>query len=452
MPHQIVGARFLADRPAALLADEQRVGKTAAAIIAADYIFAGSILVVTKGSARANWGREVREWQSLPRSVQVLYAGHEKITDAAVVVVGWGMVYDKRVLKALLARNWDVLILDESHEAKNPEAKRTKAVYGSTLAPNLPHAPKGLIERAGHTWSLSGTPVPNAPNDLFPMLRAMAPARLAADEAKNWPDVSTYDRFVKRFCVVRPKFINGRRIDVIVAGKNLEELNARLEGFWLRRTQQDVGIGKPLFSLFTVTAGDYGSDALKEALEEIGPRAAAILEAAETGSRLDAEDEMHLGTLRRVTGEIKAHAVVEAIKDELDDGLDRIVLMAWHTNVIETLREGLQAYGVVVLDGRTLPTKRQTPVDMFTSGLSRVFIGQIQAAGEAIDLSASCNLMFVEPSFIPKDMSQAALRITNHTQKRQALVRVCALEGSIDEALMRILTRKVSTIKQIMES
>ncbi len=45
-------------------------------------------------------------------------------------------------------------------------------------------------------------------------------------------------------------------------------------------------------------------------------------------------------------------------------------------------------------------------------------------------------------------MKQAALRITNHGQKAQCLVRVAALAGSIDEALTAVLVRKVLSIKE----
>ena len=94
--------------------------------------------------------------------------------------------------------------------------------------------------------------------------------------------------------------------------------------------------------------------------------------------------------------------------------------------------------------------KRGEAVATFQDGRARVFIGQIQAAGEAIDLSVSCNLVFVEGSFSPKDMRQAALRITNHNQQRQCIVRFAALEGSIDEAVMAVLARKVATIKEVL--
>jgi hypothetical protein len=59
--YQIKGATFLASSRRALLADEPRVGKTAAAIRACDLVNANAILWVTTGSARwdhaAAWAR-----------------------------------------------------------------------------------------------------------------------------------------------------------------------------------------------------------------------------------------------------------------------------------------------------------------------------------------------------------------------------------------------------------
>lgn len=421
--HQIEGALFLADRKAALLADEPRVGKTGAAIRACDYIFARKILVITTASGRPNWGREFKEW-GFPRTVQVVYKTDTVIRqDADVVIVGWSAMKQGNLLDQLSAQEWEVIISDESHYAKSPDAQRTKALYGTI----------GASAGGAAWWFLTGTPTPNAPCDLYPMLRYAAPERVA--------EFDTYDKFLRHFCTVRPRWFGGRKIDVVTGGKNIDELRKRIEGFWLRRTQQDVGIGAPIYGLFTVHADSLPDE------ENIDAR--AVLAAAEAGDT--ATLDMHLGTLRRVTGEIVARLVVEAVTEELDNGLDRIVLMAWHTDVIDILAEGLSSYGVVVLDGRTQPAARDKAQRDFREGKARVFVGQIKAAGENIDLSASCNLMFVEMSFVPADMKQASLRITNLGQTRQCLVRVCALEGSIYEALARIVTRKVATIKQLTE-
>ncbi len=427
LPHQIAGAEFLAARQTALLADAPRVGKTGAAILAADMVGAERILVVTTASGRAVWNRAFKQWSVYNRNVHVAYlstAGDAGVKKADVVIIGWAGVINMPV------GDWDLIILDESHYAKNFEAKRTLAVFG----------PGRLCSSPGtRVWCLTGTPIPNAPNDLYPMMRALCRDRLDG--------VDDYQAFLNRYCVVRKKRISPwKQIDVVVGGRNLDELKARLDGFWLRRTQQDVGITAPVYDLLPI----HVSAAERRRIEAEAGDAAEILAAADTGETQSLE--MHLGPIRRITGALKAAGVAEAAKDEFEGGLDKIVLMAWHREVTASLTSLLSAYNPVLVDGSTTPAAREKAQDRFRDDPEcKVFVGQIAACGEAIDLSAAADLIFVESSFVPKDMAQAALRITNHGQKRQPRVRVAALEGSIDEALQEILLRKVATNKQVMQ-
>lgn len=444
LPTQLSGAHFLASNQYALLADEPRVGKTGTAIIAADYVMASTILVITTASGRGVWKRGFADWSAFPRSIQIALPC-DKVT-AQVVIVGWPSISKPKLLAQLLERRWDVLISDEDHFAKNYQARRTQALYGE-LDSGGAHLlnMRALYAKADRVWPLTGTPLPHSPADTYPRLRALAPERLRADEAKGWPDVMKYDDFLHRYCVVRMKKIsNFNRIPVVIGGRNLPELKSRLEGFSLLRTQADVGIRPPHYDLLPLVC----TPAQKRAAEADLDKAAILKAAADGGTR---DLEMHLGPLRRLTGEIKAHAVVEAVKEEFDCGLDKIVLAYWHKDVGRVLMDGLSQFGVVGIDGSTPPDARQKNVDAFTTDPAcRVFLGQIEAAGESIDLSAAAVLWFVETSFSPKSMKQMSLRITNHGQQRQAVVKVCVLEGSIDEALQASLMRLWTAIREVL--
>lgn len=431
-PTQITGAEFLSARRAALLADAPRVGKTGAAIRAADYVMAQSMLVITTATGRAQWAREIGAW-GLPRSIHAHYGRNVQVPRADAVVVGWHEFFQQPLFDQLLARRWDVLIPDEAHYACNVingtrPTQRTVALYGAG----------GLTGVSDYVWPLTGTPMPNgAPDDLYPMLRGLCVSRLGP--------YASHGAFVDRFCEVKLRRYQGQVQAVVCGGKNLDDLSARIDGFWLRRTQQDVGITEPVYSAFTLDV-----DKVPAELADC-PEAEAILDAAHADDTRGLE--MHIGPLRRITGTIKAHAVVDAAKEHLADRrIRKLVLMAWHTDVLDVLRKGLQQFGWCGIDGRTPANRRDEQWRLFQDDASRrVFGGQIQAAGEAIDLSEADELWFVEYSFLPKDMAQAALRVTNHNRKSQPLVRVCALPGSFDEALVGILTPKVATIRKVME-
>lgn len=465
LPTQISGAKFLAGRRAAMLSDAPRVGKTGAAIIAADLIVAQKICVITTASGRAVWQRGFADWSVFSRTTLIATPKTAPRLTASpageplVAIVGWPSVSDNKLRAALLAVEWDLLICDEDHYAKNFDAKRTQAVYGvpegdGRLIQNM----TSIAARARVVWPLTGTPYPHDLSDGYVRLRALAPALLAADPDRNWPDVTKRDDFLHRYCVVRMKKIsNFNRIPVVIGGKNEDEFKARFGGFSLRRTQADVGIRSPSYGFMPLIVSDKVRRQIDAEFDVLvknggigGPRALSVLEAADAGETKALD--LHLGPLRRITGEIKARAVVEALKDEFACGLDKIVLAYWHKEVGRILRDGLAEFGVVGIDGATPSAARaQAEIAFRDPKGPRVFCGQIDAAGEAIDLSAAAELWFVETVFSPKSMSQMSLRITNHSQARNAIVKVCTLEGSVDEAVQASLMRLWATIRKVME-
>lgn len=444
-PHQIEGATFLANKARALLADEPRVGKTGAAIMAADYALAENVLIVTTSSGRPVWRRAFDQWSGFGRSIQVLDGKKPLDRKTNVAVVSWGGLTQPATRSALLHHKWDAVIPDEAHFAKNFEAVRTRALYGDLGRGGVDldntHA---LVSDQKHAWLLTGTVCPNSPFDLYPHLRALEPHRLEAGD--GMPDVMKAESFMHRYCVVKFKKIsNWRKIPVVIGGRNAEELRERIKGFSLLRTQQDVGIREPIYETFPLAVSARHKREIEANVD-----AAMVLAAAEAGDTKTLE--MHLGPLRRLTGEIKARAVADAVKDEFDCGLDKIVLAYWHKDVGALLAHELSTYGVVGIDGSTSANARGDAEQRFLHDPKiRVFLGQIQAAGEAIDLSSAAELLFVETSFTPKDMKQMSLRVTNHTQARTPRVRVATLEGSVDDALQTILLRKWSAIREVLQ-
>jgi SWI/SNF-related matrix-associated actin-dependent regulator of chromatin subfamily A-like protein 1 len=436
-PTQISGARFLAQRKYALLADEPRCGKTGTAVMATDMVLAERVLVITTASGRGVWVKGFQDWSYAGRRTLVIDQKNVKLVpEADTVIVGWPSISKPQIRSALLRQSWSVLVSDEDHNAKNYTAQRTQALYGTLVNDGAQlNISAALFSKAERVWPLTGTPVPHSPFDTYPRLRALLPERLKANLERGWPDVTRQNDFMHRYCIVRMKQIsNFNRIPVVVGSRNLDELRERLAGFSLLRTQQDVGIAAPIYETLPLCVSEKE---LRETQRDLP--IAEVLQAAASGSTRDLE--MHLGPLRRLTGEIKAKAVVEAVHDEMAGGLDKIVLFYWHRDVGDLLQQALAKLGVIRLDGATTDKERRVIEGRWRTGPERVFLGQIQAACEAIDLSTAAVLWFIEQSFTPAQMVQASYRITNFEQKRQAFVKVVTLQGSIDEAIQsRLMT------------
>lgn len=445
-PTQLIGARFLAERRHALLADSPRCGKTGTAIMAADECFHETVLTITTPSGVPVWNRAWKEWSPFNRQTQVVTGSSFKLdAKRPNVIVPWSLITRPQVRAELLKRRWDLQIPDEAHKAKNFENQTTQSIWGQIVDGGAQLLTStALFAKAGAVWPLTGTPLPHDPADIYPMMRALCPERLRADPTKGWPDVTRYSDFRDRYTKWRPKKLsNWRTIIVIMGGKNEAELAARLDGFVLRRTQQDVGIRAPIYETLPLAV----SPKMLREVEGNVP-AAAVLAAAEAGNTMALD--MHMGPVRRLTGEIKARAVVDAVHEEFANGLDKIVLAYWHKDVGAILRDGLAALGVVGIDGATSSKNREAAEQSFLRADDpKVFLAQMEAACEAIDLSSAAELWIVEPVFSPRMMAQMAMRVTNFSQARQCFVRVCVLENSIDEAINTSLMRLWAGIRGV---
>jgi SWI/SNF-related matrix-associated actin-dependent regulator 1 of chromatin subfamily A len=428
LPTQLSGCNFLANRQRALLADEPRVGKTGAAIMAADKIQASRILIVTTASGRGVWRAALPLWSpGRPRPAIFGVDNKATVEKAEIVIASWAAT--PKILPSF-SRQFGLIILDEDHYAKTPFANRTVAVYGwldkdgETL-----YASQGVVDPSARVWHLTGSPYAHDLGDGYMRLRASCPERLLANPARGWPDVLTYGRFRDRYCVIRMKRLrNNEWIQVVVNGKNEDELRARVGDFMLRRTQEDVGIMPPVRELLPLIVSP--SDRKKI---DTDPDMLRVLKHIDNGTQ--SEDDV--ASVRRITGMIKVPAVIRAVIEEFDGGLNKIVLAYWHKDIGDALAEGLKRYGVARIDGSTPTAMREIEQARFKIPGCNVFLAQIIAAGESIDLSAADVMWIVEHSFTPKDLQQMAMRICNVNKRRNTFVKLVTLADSIDEAIQR---------------
>lgn len=419
-PYQVEGAAFLARVKRGLLADEMGLGKTAQAIAATYEVNkAPTVAVVCPASLRQNWLREFeRFWPGLV-SYTLDVESYDKVTRGALA--DW---------------NGDVLILDEAHYLKNHKAKRTKAIFGEKC-----DGEGGLVSRAAHVFCLTGTPTPNNPSELWSMLRAVMPAAIERPMKNDKLKPMAYWPFVEKFCVTQDTGFGIK----IIKGKNLSELKARIAPFILRRKKDEVLKDLPPIRFDTlalegkvILTGD-ASEELRLAHEAFEKDGIGGLKAIAP----------HIAQLRRVTGMAKVPAALEWIDDFLCGSDSKLVVFAHHRDVINAIWCEFAGTAVVV-SGELNSSERQAQVDAFQNDPQRrLFIGNIQAAGTGLTLTAASDALFIESSWTPSENQQAAMRIHRIGQRNACLVRFAMLAGSIDEDIQRAVLRKTTDIARL---
>lgn len=442
---QKVGATWLAGRTHALLADDMGLGKSAQAITACDEVKAGKVLVICPAAARVNWRREFEIFSPQLRPV-VVENSRSNFSSSDSLIVSYDLISKNPNLGS-----FDVTILDESHFVKGLDTKRTQAILGS----------KGTIHRTKYFWALSGTPAPNHVGELWPLLYTLGVTPL------------TYPKYISRYC----NSYEWQHGPVITGTKKGMELEIRemLSRIMLRRRKEDVLKELPqiFYQSVIVEPGPVDIDTDIGFVNYVFPvdrrhelvaklaEENALLESAIRSAGLGADGlkvleglAKSVSTLRRYTGLQKIKSVADIIEAELTaNAYEKIVLFGIHQAVIEGLRTRLSKFGAVTLYGKTPPEKRDENINSFQNNPKcRVFIGNIQAAGTAITLTAAHNVAFVESEWVPAHMAQAAMRCHRIGQTKPVTVRFFSLSNSVDEKISERLKRKTKELTEIFDA
>lgn len=414
MPFQEQGVSFLAHRNGnAIIADEMGLGKTVQALGYLHLVSKRPAVIVVPASLKGNWEVEALKWLPNPKITILSGKKAQTLPDGQDIVIINYDILDAwvDVLKAIRPQ---VVILDECHYIKNNGAARTKAV-------------KLLCRGVPHTIPLSGTPAINRPVELYNAIKLVEP--------QLFPNFMT---FARRYCNAHH---NGFGWDFSGAA-NLEELYEKLSTVMVRRKKADVLKELPdkirsFVPMSLSNANEYRaaeSEFLSWVLDTKGEK--AVLKARR------AEQLTKINTLRQlaVNGALKNS--IAWIKDFLDGGDQKLVVMAIHKTVIDALMEEFKAVAVKI-DGSTPVAQRQGIVDKFQSDpTTRLFIGNIKAAGVGITLTAASNVAFLELPWTPGELDQAEDRVHRIGQKNAVNIWYLLAQNTIEEKLAKMIDSK----------
>jgi len=394
----------------ALLADAPGLGKTAQAIMVANrlasehhYMGGGefNVLVVCPASLRLNWLREIRTWTWQN-------AGFEILT------------YGEVVRNKQSCPSYSLIVFDEAHYLKNPDAKRTKA---------------GLALVSFYKLYLTGTPVVNRPMEMYPILHSLGLKMNRTD-------------YGVRYC-------GGKLISVPIRGghgkrrawdfsgaSNTEELNKVLrQSVMVRRTKEEVLKELPR-KVRQVLSMDFKSGESREFRDRFSSLslAADIIQAA---GKIPFTE---LARERYNVAMAKLPYVLDFINDLLEEE-EKVVVFAHHRDVIDAIVKAGE--GRVSLVGGMTEKQKDAAVQAFQNGPARVFVGQIVAAGVGLTLTAARTVVFAELDWVPGNVIQAEDRLHRIGQKDTVRVFHIVAEGSIDARIVRAIVDKQQLIEEI---
>lgn len=417
--YQKQGVRFLNEHGGrALLADEMGLGKTIQALawIQLNRKTSAPALVICPASLKENWRREVNTHTTLSC---VVLAGKYPIHisgDFDVYIINYDVLPG---WTDALAQQFKTVILDEGQYIKNRKSKRSKAALK-------------IVKNVPHVISITGTPVVNRPIELFNALSMIRPSLFPS-----------FWKFAERYCGAS---FDGYGWDFSGA-TNIKELhNLLVSSVMIRRLKKDVLKELPEKQRVVVPLPLSNESAYKEAedntrswIRDNDRPASALLNGM---SQIEA--------LKQEAVSQKMDSVRSWLLDFMEDTDKKVIIFAHHLFVLDALQEICRPFGVVRVDGSV--KDRMKIVDRFNNedGV-RVFLGQIQAAGVGINLTAADTVIFVEFEWAPSDHDQAEDRAHRFGQKKAVTAYYLVGQGTVDEDLLRGLDKKRKIISRTID-
>jgi SWI/SNF-related matrix-associated actin-dependent regulator 1 of chromatin subfamily A len=412
----------------ALLALDMGLGKTSESLFFIRWFLPqGPTVIVCPASLKWNWALEAKKHTNISTIIlEGMKPSRERINvprDSAVIVnydIAGAWLERLQQLKPTL------VILDECHMIKSRKAKRYRAV-------------KELCRNVPYLLALSGTPILNRPYEIWTTLNLLRP--------DLFPSAF---HFGTRFC---QGHLGPFGWDFSGAS-NLDELNQILSSnLMIRRRKVDVLQDLPPKTRTVVPVDIDDRPQYEEAERQYLKW--LIKHKPERASRaLSAERLTQIGYLRRLAGELKLKSVANWIEDFLSSTDQKLVLFGIHKNVLRPLTDRFKNISVLV-DGEVTGKDRQIRFDSFNSDNStRLFLGNIRAAGQGWSCRTSSTVAFAEMDWTPGAHLQAEDRTHGISRGIEGVgVQIIYLvaRGTLEEHLVKIIQSKQKIIGQAVD-
>ena len=452
MPFQIAGIEYALAHEGVLIGDEMGLGKTIQAIgVISNDDSLKRVLIICPLTLKLNWEAELKRF--LARDMTIGVVNGHTLTNTDIVIVHYDAL--SKLKEQIDAIEWDCLICDEAHYIKNKSAQRTKMVIGGGKEHVKPI-------RARRKIMITGTPFLNRPIELWPLISKLHP---------KWAD---FFGFANRYAAAHETSFG---MDVSGAS-NLQELQEELrKTVMVRRTKNEVLKELPpkVRQIITLPADPLLEEMvrreneayakheamigkaeaeLEQAEEQRDENEAAYQNAVEKLRHVHQEAFSDMSTLRHELALAKVPAVLDHI-DSLCESVDKVIVFGHHIDAINAIMKGCHERGLnpVRIIGEDSPEARMDAVHRFQEDpKTRVFVGNIKAAGVGITLTAASTVLFAELDWVPGNVTQAEDRAHRIGQTDSVLVQHLVINGSLDAKLAKTIVGKQKNFDKAMNT
>jgi len=342
-----------------------------------------------------------------------------------IVVINYDML--TKMKEALEKFDPDILIFDECHLIKTPNAKRTKAAY---------YLGRGVPE----VLMLTGTLITKNPLDVFSQMRMIAPE----ETGTRFSDFKDYYAVWGGFQGRQP-----------IGWKHMDQLQGIIKRHSVIMSRAEVLPDLPpqRFQVVPVEATGNTKKLYEKMVEEllIELDSGEIVTAANVLTRSLRLCQITSGFAKtegeelRSLGDEKMKTMRELLYQWLVESDQKVVIFCrfiWEIEaLIEMCMEEFETTPSVMM-GSIPSSQRQEEIDLFQKGDRKVFIAQYQAGSLGITLTAASVAIFTSMTYNYGDFKQAQDRLHRVGQKNPVLYQYLLMRGTIDYGIYGMLKDK----------
>lgn len=432
-PYQIQGVKFLINNKFALLADQMGTGKTVMSTTALRIMFIkGNVkkaLIIVPSNLISVWENHLKEWS--PELQFITIRGESHLRDITwklnshIYLISYdtlrGDFKNRDYLLEEFRKNLDIVILDEAHNIKNPDAVKTKAV-------------KYISKFAKYRWALSGTPLQNNLRELISLYEFLNPdyqveGSVSQEEAKQ---------------LIQPIMLRRLKKDVL---KDLpEKLPPEIEKFQLNPKQ------KKEYEKILNTE--------KERIEHLIDRH----KNAKNYKFIIKQNLIHsIQKLRQVCNfpsksyeSPKMDRLLDILNELLSEGEKVIIFTNFVKEGVEKIAHNLKknfgSNSFVTYHGKMSHNHKKEAVKLFKKDPKRkIFLGTIVTAGEGLTLTEASYSIFFDLHWNPAKIWQAEDRIHRIGQKNRVNIYNYVMENTVEEHILKKLEEKRQMIENVID-
>lgn len=512
--YQTEGAKKLAIAKRAILGDKRGLGKTLTSIAAADLVGGRKVLIIVPNDIMGNFLREFHFWA--PHRGVMIIGGLPKVQRKALLEVAQVMEdvnvivnydawrKDKALLQQLVDVKFDTIIADEAHNIKNMSTSAYLGVkqiaHGVNQCPicgsddfNTKHYEqyKGYTTKCNmcdyvqdkfgdfcsvkNFFPMTGTPILNKPQDIFPLLHLVNPV--------IFPDQRM---FLNMYC---EQDVNTGKWRFFPGGE--ERLATKISGMYVARDRYQAGveIPKQTVQIYELEFDKEMYPAQWEAYQILSQKSALVLEDMLNKATDDYDGKVAapvaamiaLITRQRqmmtwpngirfvhpksgellyqcdVTESIKLDRIIDRsgeglIPEFVNDEQERVVVFSQFKQPLIELEKRIRDAGISVIryDGdtsRELANEIQIDFDRKYQSADKpyrwdVVLANYKKGGVGLNLNAATQMIILDEEWNPGKTDQAYGRIDRLGQSEETGVHVLRVSGTVDMWMAKLNEEK----------